>query len=228
MCNSRGWRAKSVTKIKFSVKRSEQKKQGQSFLTLQRQIWCVWHLMHSDFFSPGQVFSPVSSSTFKLLQLMWANAADGDQWPSVLRSVQRPCSDRLAGYPGCSSKASQRPTTLSEQQTRKLSSHQEAKLGSAAEYFLTFQTFLCTSRWEPSPSLSHPIRRLITSLSCSLERGCDQRPKERKKERRRRRKKQALILFQMTFLITAKKNRVLQGNGVKTPRSETKEELCCS
>lgn len=105
----------------------------------------------------------------------------------------------------------QRPTTLSEQQTRKLSLHQEAKLGSAVECFLTFQTFLCTSRWEPSPSLSHPIRRLITSLSCSLERGCDQRPKERKKERRRRRKKQALILFQVTFLITAKNPESCRG-----------------
>lgn len=52
-----------------------------------------------------------------------------------------------------------------------------------------------------------------------------QREKERKKEKK---EKAGIDSISNDVPDYCKKNRVLQGNGVKTPRSETKEELCCS
>lgn len=52
-----------------------------------------------------------------------------------------------------------------------------------------------------------------------------QRKKERKKEKK---EKAGIDSISNDVPDYCKKPRVLQGDGVKTPRSETKEELCCS
>lgn len=113
-------------------------------------------------------------STLKLPEIMWASAADGDQWLSVHPSAQQPCTDRLAAgsqhsklWQLLSSKPESNNFFFSRA-TNEKNFHPDKKLNWASEFF--FLSFLSYTSKIPMRIVS---RVKSTSESSNEEDHCE-------------------------------------------------------